>query len=87
MTFMNVFESNNICAWWTNGCPQPFTQIIAPFYTVINVHILRPNITVYNDIEEVWRKKPRQTDVVVVWGKIAAHMLLCSRQVDKRRAG
>ena len=38
-------------------------------------------------IEEVWRKKPRQTDVVVVWGKIAAHMLLCSRQVDKRRAG
>ena len=41
-------------------------------------------------IEEVWRKKPRQTDVVVLWGKIAAHMLLfrlCSRRVDKRRAG
>ena len=33
-------------------------------------------------IEEVWRKKPRQTDVVILWGKIAAHMLLfrlCSR--------
>ena len=27
-------------------------------------------------IEEVWRKKPRQTDVVVLWGKFAAHMLL-----------
>ena len=43
-----------------------------------------------NGIEEVWRKKPRQTDVVVSWGKIAAHMLLfrlCSRRVDKRRAG
>ena len=24
-------------------------------------------------IEEVWRKKPRQTDVVVIWGKIAVH--------------
>ena len=41
-------------------------------------------------IEEGWRKKPRQTDVVVFWGKIATHMLLfrlCSRRVDKRRAG
>ena len=42
-------------------------------------------------IEEVWRQaKPRQTDVLVLWGKIAAHMLLfrlCSRRVDKRRAG
>ena len=41
-------------------------------------------------IEEVWRKKPRQTDFVVLWGKIAAHMLLfrlCSRRVDKRQAG
>ena len=41
-------------------------------------------------IEEGWRKKPRQTDVVVFWGKIDAHMLLfrlCSRQVDKRQAG
>ena len=41
-------------------------------------------------IEEVWRKKPRQTEVIVLWGKIAAHMLLfrlCSRRVDKRRAG
>ena len=41
-------------------------------------------------IEEVWRKKPRQTDVVAFWGKIAAHMLLfrlCSRRVDKRQAG
>ena len=27
------------------------------------------------NIEEVWRKKPRQTGVVVLWGKIAAHML------------
>ena len=25
-------------------------------------------------IEEVWRKKPRQTVVVVFWGKIATHM-------------
>ena len=41
-------------------------------------------------IEEEWRKKPRPTDVIVLWGKIAAHMLLfrlCSRRVDKRRAG
>ena len=41
-------------------------------------------------IEEVWRKKPRQTVVVVFWGKFAAHissLRLCSRQMDKRRAG
>ena len=43
-------------------------------------------------IEEGWRKKPRQTVGVVLWGKIAAHMASlslrqCSRQVDKRRAG
>ena len=47
------------------------------------------SIKVYT-IEEVWRKKPRQTDVVVSWGKIAAHMLLfrlCSRRIDKSRAG
>ena len=25
-------------------------------------------------IEEVWKQKPRQTVVVVFWGKIAAHM-------------
>ena len=25
-------------------------------------------------IEEVWKQKPRQTVVVVLWGKIAAHM-------------
>ena len=33
-------------------------------------------------IEEVWRKKPRQTVVVVFWGKIAAH-----NHMLKRRAG
>ena len=41
-------------------------------------------------IKVVWRKKPRQTVVVVLWGKIATHMAslrLCCRQVDKRRAG
>ena len=41
-------------------------------------------------IEEVWRKKPRQTVVVVFWRKFAAHissLSLCSRQIDKRRAG
>ena len=41
-------------------------------------------------IEEVSRKKPRQTVVIVLRGKIAAHMAsfrLCSRQVYKRRAG
>ena len=40
-------------------------------------------------VEEVWKQKPRQTVVVVLWGNIAAHMLLlrlCSRQVDKRQA-
>ena len=47
-------------------------------------------ILLVGTIEEGWRKKPRQTDVIVFWGKIAAHMLLfrlCSRQVDKRQAG
>ena len=41
-------------------------------------------------IEEVWRKKPRQLVVLVLWGKIAAHIAslsLRSRQNDKRRAG
>ena len=27
-----------------------------------------------SSIEEVWKQKPRQTVVVVFWGKIAAHM-------------
>ena len=42
------------------------------------------------NIEEGSREKPRQTVVAAFWGKMAAHMLLlrlCSRQVDKRRAG
>ena len=30
---------------------------------------LRPQL-----IEKVWKQKPRQTVVVVLWGKIAAHM-------------
>ena len=30
-------------------------------------------------IEEVWRKKPRQTDVAVLWGKFAAHNMLLFR--------
>ena len=49
-------------------------------------------MTCVTAIEEVWRKKPRQTVVIVLWGKIAAHMAsfrLCtrSRQVYKRWAG
>ena len=42
-----------------------------------------------SSIEEVSRKKPRQTVVIVLRGKIAAHMAsfrLCSK-VYKRRAG
>ena len=34
-------------------------------------------------IEEVWRKKPRQTVVVVFWGKIAAHMASLDCIADK----
>ena len=34
-------------------------------------------------IEEVWRKKPRQTVVVVFWGKIAAHMASFDCIADK----
>ena len=41
-------------------------------------------------IEEGFIQKPRQTVVVALWGKMATHMLLlrlCSRRIDKRRAG
>ena len=31
------------------------------------------DIAIELSIEEVWRKKPSQTDVVVLWGKIAMH--------------
>ena len=34
-------------------------------------------------IEEVWRKKPRQTGNVVFWGKIAAHMAYLRSVADK----
>ena len=36
-------------------------------------HILQL-IGIVTNIEEVWKQKPRQTVVVVLWGKIAAHM-------------
>ena len=52
--------------------------------------LLTPWYQLQGCIEEVWRKKPRQTFVFVLWGKIATHMAslrLCSRQVDKRQAG
>ena len=38
-------------------------------------------------IEEVWRKKPRQTDVVVLWGKIATHTLLVADKLIKGGQG
>ena len=38
-------------------------------------------------IDEVWRKKLRQTDVVVLWGKIAAHMLLDADELIKGGQG
>ena len=41
----------------------------------------RPHRT--ETIEEVWRKKPRQTVVVVFWGKIAAHMAFLDCIADK----
>ena len=56
----------------------------AAFFSILNVFVCVGNI------EEVSRKKPRQTVVIVLRGKIAAHMAsfrLCSRQVYKRRAG
>ena len=69
--------------------------------TVLSIHLhkkkfstifllLTIDLTWTGPIEERWRKKPRQTDVVVFWGKITTHMLLfrlCSRRVDKRWAG
>ena len=39
-------------------------------------------------IEEVWRKRPRQTDVVVLWGKITARTCFYSDCVaDKLTKG
>ena len=35
-------------------------------------------VGLFQSIEEVWRKKSRQTGIVVLWGKIAVHMLLFS---------
>ena len=38
-------------------------------------------------IEEGLKKKPRQTDVVVLWGKIAAHMLPSDCVADELMKG
>ena len=44
--------------------------------SVFSTLLLKNPLLLQSSIEEVWRKKPRQTDIVVLWGKFAAHMLL-----------
>ena len=45
------------------------------------------SLSFFYAIEEVWRKKPRQTDVVVLWGKIATHTLLVADKLIKGGQG
>ena len=45
-------------------------------YKFYFIYLHAPHIKYEYDhgIEEVWKQKPRQTVVVVLWGKIAAHL-------------
>ena len=73
-----------LLAWWVSRSTNN------RIYSGNGCVTLRLTGTWVSSIEEVWRKKPRQTFVFVLWGEIAAHMAslrLCSRQVDKRQAG